>query len=83
MVCSPVHDGLRGGGGEEGAVPEDASGNVRDKDIWADFMAIGVWERQRVVFFDNHILDDYWFWMPTHLLVSTATQAMQLPCVPQ
>ena len=35
----------------------DASGNVRDKDLRADFMAIGVWERQRVAFFDNRILD--------------------------
>ncbi|CAN0135725.1 unnamed protein product, partial [Heterosigma akashiwo] len=35
----------------------DASGNVRDKDLRADFLAIGVWERQRVAFFDNRILD--------------------------
>ena len=36
----------------------DVSGNVRDKDLCADFMAIGVWERQqRVAFFDNSILD--------------------------
>ena len=36
---------------------KDASGNVRDKDLRADFLAIGVWERQRVAFFDNRILD--------------------------
>ena len=37
----------------------DASGNVRDKDLRADFMVHSVvWERQRVVvFFDNRILD--------------------------
>ncbi|CAN0144970.1 unnamed protein product [Heterosigma akashiwo] len=35
----------------------DASGNVRDKDLRADFLAIGVCERQRVAFFDNRILD--------------------------
>ncbi|CAM9457865.1 unnamed protein product, partial [Heterosigma akashiwo] len=35
----------------------DASGNVRDKDLRADFLAIGVWERQRVGVFDNRILD--------------------------
>ncbi len=30
---------------------------ITDKDLRADFMAIGVWERQRVAFFDNRILD--------------------------
>jgi len=36
----------------------DASGNVRDKDLRADFMVHSVWERQRVAaFFDNRILD--------------------------
>ena len=33
-------------------------GKVLDKDLRADFiMAHSVWERQRVAFFDNHILD--------------------------
>ena len=35
----------------------DASGKVLDKDLRADFMAHSVWERQRVAFFDNRILD--------------------------
>ncbi|CAM9923185.1 unnamed protein product [Heterosigma akashiwo] len=35
----------------------DASGNVRDKDLPADFLAVGVWERQRMAFFDNRTLD--------------------------
>ncbi|CAM9595743.1 unnamed protein product [Heterosigma akashiwo] len=35
----------------------DASGKVLDKDLRADFMALSVWERQRVAIFDNRILD--------------------------
>jgi len=30
---------------------------ITDKNLRADFMAIGVWERQRVAFFDNCIID--------------------------
>ena len=30
---------------------------VMNKDLRADFMAIGVWEGQRVAFFDNRILN--------------------------
>ena len=53
-----------------------SSGNVRDKDLRADFLATGLWERHRVAFLITA------FWMLTHPLVSTATQAMSLPCVP-
>jgi len=36
----------------------DGSEKVHDKDLrGANFMAYGVWERQRVAIFDNHILD--------------------------
>ncbi|CAM9998906.1 unnamed protein product, partial [Heterosigma akashiwo] len=48
---------LMGGGVKKEPFLRDASGNVRDKDLRADFLAIGVWERQRVAFFDNRILD--------------------------
>ena len=56
----------------------DASGNVRDKDLRADFLAIGVWERQRVAFFDNHrILDAD---APSRFDRNTSYVT---PCVPQ
>ena len=36
---------------------KDSSGTLIDRDLRADFMVNGVWERQRVAFFDNRILD--------------------------
>ena len=36
---------------------KDSSGRPVEKDLRADFMANGVWERQRVAFFDNRIID--------------------------
>ena len=54
----------------------EASGNVRDKDLRADFLAILVCGRGRGWRFFITA-----FWMLTHPLVLTATQAMSLPCV--
>ena len=34
----------------------NTSGKVLDKDLRADFMVHGVWERHRVAFFDNRII---------------------------
>ena len=45
---------LNGAGVKKEPFLRDASGKVLDKDLRADFMALSVWERQRMAFFDNH-----------------------------
>lgn len=58
-LSTMAYDGAAGVNKEPFFFLRDASsGNVRDKDLRADFMVYNssVWERQRVVFFNNRIL---------------------------